>query len=110
MGKIIDVNQNKHYQAKYRNSPKGRRSKRNCAYKTLYGITLDQYEILFKKQRGRCALCKKDRSLHVDHNHVTNNVRGLLCRPCNVALGTLGDDEAGILKALAYVRGLPWPT
>ena len=73
-----------------------------------YGITLEEYNVLLAKQNGHCALCSaipNGRRLHVDHDHETHVVRGLLCRKCNSGLGSLGDNEAGLLRALAYIRG-----
>jgi len=56
-----------------------------------YNITLDQYNEMFNKQEGKCAICKKHqneikKTLCVDHNHKTNEVRKLLCHTCNVTL------------------------
>jgi hypothetical protein len=60
-----------------------------------------------------CSLCKKPvpprgtgerHKLHVDHCHTTGKIRGFLCNRCNTGLGKLGDDEAGLLRALEYVR------
>ncbi len=76
-----------------------------------YGITEAEYNALLLKQGGRCALCEKRPAdeprgvLNVDHCHTTMRVRGLLCMKHNNGLGALGDDEAGLLAALAYVRG-----
>lgn len=58
-----------------------------------YGITIDQYQALLVLQDNKCALCGTSEprgkgSWHVDHNHETGDVRGLLCHPCNTALGT----------------------
>lgn len=70
-----------------------------------YGLTVEQYEALVKKQRGRCAICgTKPSRLVIDHCHNTLEVRGLLCVACNGAIGQLGDNEAGLLKALKYVQ------
>ncbi len=59
-----------------------------------YGLTLDQYNQMLKSQDFGCAICKRKDSgrprminLVVDHNHTTGKVRGLLCSPCNVAIG-----------------------
>lgn len=71
-----------------------------------YGVTLAQYEALLRKQRGHCALCpaKPNRKrLSVDHNHKTGAIRGLLCDRCNQAIGRLGDDVAGLKRAIAYL-------
>jgi hypothetical protein len=57
-----------------------------------YGIDLKEYKRLLKLQMKKCRLCKRDASefkdgLHVDHDHKTGKVRGLLCVTCNTALG-----------------------
>jgi len=92
------------------------RNQRARALKSRYNISLDQWNELFVKQGGRCALCKrtegsksptkKRRWLYVDHCHDTGRVRGLLCVKCNVAIGSLGDNVEGIQRALQYVQGV----
>ncbi len=55
------------------------------------GVTDEQYEEMLDEQGGVCALCgqpPKTRRLHVDHDHRTKQVRGLLCYRCNRALPT----------------------
>ena len=59
--------------------------------KKRYGITFEQYSEMFKKQEGKCAICKThekelNKILFVDHDHKTNKARELLCHKCNVAL------------------------
>jgi len=74
-----------------------------------YGISGRQYDEMFARQRGECALCgsppKANKRLHVDHCHSTGRVRGLLCIPCNLALGKLGDSIVSIKRALRYLEG-----
>lgn len=65
---------------------------KNNRLKRLYGITLDDYNKMFATQNGCCIICgqhqtKKERSLAVDHDHLTGNVRALLCGGCNTQLG-----------------------
>lgn len=57
------------------------------------GFTGQDYDALFLKQGGRCAVCGKQQTqhLHVDHDHASGVVRGLLCSDCNTALGHLRD-------------------
>lgn len=71
--------------------------KRKSHLKSRYGITDSDYMDLLAKQSGGCAVCKSvvpnngkgDTWFDVDHDHGTGKVRGLLCRNCNVTLGTL---------------------
>jgi hypothetical protein len=46
-----------------------------------------------------------DKPLHIDHDHRTGKVRGLLCVSCNTGIGKLGDDVDGLYRALRYVQG-----
>lgn len=73
--------------------------------KALYGITPEDYATMAKAQSYVCAICKgttKSR-LHVDHNHATREVRGLLCSRCNTALGLLQDSPNLCREAAAYL-------
>lgn len=80
-----------------------------------YGITLAEYEALFAKQNGVCAICQKPektidkkqnklRRLAVDHCHTTDKIRGLLCFECNTGIGKFGDNPQLIERAAEYVR------
>lgn len=91
---------------------KGLSSKRFARYKNLkyqYGMTLEDYDEMVEKQSGCCAICsdKPKKTLHVDHDHKTGDIRGLLCSKCNQGLGMLGDNKKGIAKALAYLEKIP---
>lgn len=79
--------------------------KRNSYFKRNYGITLDEYEALVEKQEKRCAVCgdSPDYNLVVDHNHNTGEIRGLLCQPCNQALGLLKDSPDVLQSAQNYL-------
>lgn len=72
--------------------------------KRIYGITFDDVKEMRKKQKGRCAICSKKTTLHVDHCHKKLLVRGLLCRLCNCGLGFFGDNPAILKKAIHYLR------
>jgi hypothetical protein len=82
---------------------------RDGKLKRLYGISTAEYDALLAKQGGVCAICRKRSKgrLCVDHCHVTGTVRGLLCSACNIALGSLKDDLASLVAALAYLGALP---
>jgi hypothetical protein len=77
--------------------------------KQKYGITVQQFDDMLAAQGG-CAVCLsptprggRHNRFVVDHCHKTGRVRGVLCHPCNIALGVLGDTPESIFRALAYV-------
>jgi len=79
-----------------------------------YGLSVKDWQLLFDKQEGKCAICGKHQSelsvaLAVDHNHVTGKIRGLLCTKCNTGLGCYNSDEEHaflLKKAVLYLEGL----
>lgn len=76
------------------------------AWSVKYGLEPDQFRVLMESQDGRCAICQVGIEVfmsHVDHNHVTGAVRGLLCMACNVGLGHFRDDRVLIQAADAYL-------
>lgn len=77
-----------------------------------YGVTHAQYMAWFHAQDGCCLVCDADWShdatgMSVDHDHVTGQIRGLLCSPCNAALGLLNDDPARCRAAALYLERQP---
>ena len=69
-----------------------------------YGITSEDYDHMFDEQHGRCLGCDREgQPLYVDHDHVTGRVRGLLCFPCNAALGLVKDNPATLARLGAYL-------
>jgi hypothetical protein len=73
------------------------------------GVTDDEYARMLEAQGGGCAICgarPKTRRLHVDHDHATGKVRGLLCHRCNRALPTWVTVE-WLRKAAAYLYMTP---
>lgn len=76
--------------------------------RNAYGITMDDYEALFLQQGGVCAICKTDpqRTLAVDHDHLTGRVRGLLCANCNRAVGLLKDSAENARALVTYLENV----
>lgn len=77
--------------------------------KRRYGLSQEEYNNLYNFQRGCCQICKKHqqdlkRTLHIDHNHRTGKVRGLLCEDCNIAIGLFEDNCFNIISAIDYLR------
>lgn len=88
-------------------SYRSNRAESKAAYHRLkaYGLSDEDFAAMLAAQGGACAICQRitDRPLHVDHDHETGRVRGLLCYSCNAALGSFGDSPARLLSALAYL-------
>lgn len=71
-----------------------------------YGMTIEDFDALLEAQGGRCAICGTDtpngRNWHVDHNHDTGKVRGILCSSCNLGIGFLSTPER-LAQATQYL-------
>ena len=84
-------------------------ARRDSHLRRLYGISSADYDQMLQDQGGRCAICKSEdpacrhSRFHVDHDHVTGSVRGLLCSHCNTALGKFKDSQSIITSALQYL-------
>lgn len=98
-------------------NPRPRRSTpekdRASSIRRKYGLSPEDFQAKLQSQGGLCAICgntlilppdKGSRLVVVDHDHQTGAVRGLLCRLCNVGIGSLGDDITVIEAAVAYLR------
>ncbi len=72
--------------------------------KKRYGITIEDFDALLAKQGFLCPICLKRPAVHVDHDHRTGTVRGILCEMCNGGLGQFRDDPETIEKAIAYLE------
>jgi len=70
-----------------------------------YGLTVAERNAIAEKQDHKCPICQHERKLHVDHDHKTGAVRGLLCLGCNTSLGKFEDDPTILLRAIAYLKG-----
>lgn len=74
-----------------------------------YGITEADWDRMIAAQRSRCAICRtdkpggKDERWHIDHDHESGRVRGLLCHGCNTSLGHFRDDPNILVAALHYL-------
>jgi hypothetical protein len=76
--------------------------------KTRYNITEAEYEAMYRAQGGVCAICKAvpkpGKKLHIDHDHKTDSLRGLLCFKCNAPLGAMGDSPEVLRAAADYIE------
>lgn len=69
-----------------------------------YGISVEQYNKLQKRQNGKCKICNKIKKLVIDRCHKTGVVRGLLCYKCNTALGMFEDNKELFKSAIKYLE------
>ena len=83
---------------------------RNYRRLIKYNLSPDQYQEILKSQGGVCSICKTDTpgaghpELYVDHNHSTGQVRGLLCRDCNLLLGYAKDNPENLRRSILYLE------
>jgi hypothetical protein len=76
---------------------------RHYHLKRRYGITGDDADAMLDAQGGLCAVCRERPADHVDHDHLTGRVRGLLCFNCNGGLGQFHDDPELLSAAIDYL-------
>jgi hypothetical protein len=97
----------------YAKTKKGKQAIKKARLKK-YGISLEKYMDLLYKQKGVCAICKQPEtkicrggtigSLAVDHDHNTEEIRGLLCNACNRGIGYMRDNPDLLRKAANYLE------
>lgn len=89
---------------------------KNSRLRLYYGITPENRVELIEQQDGKCAICKKAfgndkvNTPHVDHNHDTRWVRGMLCTVCNSGIGMFKDDIDVLQSAIEYLISNATPT
>jgi len=95
---------------------KDRENIRNRNIRWKYGIEYSDLLDMYKSQDGKCAICNIDMDLfyqdgetkhtvcHVDHNHNTDIIRGLLCSECNTGLGKFKDNVDFLQSAIDYLE------
>jgi hypothetical protein len=96
------------YRMKNRDNLEAKRLKRQ------YNLTPSELGRMVARQGGKCAVCGADfldtKRRHVDHDHTTGKVRGLLCQRCNMALGLLDDSPERLRAAADYLERPCTPT
>lgn len=91
------------------------KEKRNLTCKkgwlrTKYSLTIEEYEQMLIDQNNSCAICNRNISelkmqkLHIDHNHSTKQVRGLLCPSCNRLIGVSIESIDVLKSAIQYLE------
>ena len=96
-----------------KNTVQFKRMKRNSDLLWRRGISINAVDKMLDDQNGKCAICLKStdelksynngQKFGVDHNHITNQIRGLLCVNCNLALGNFKDSIQNLQNAIKYL-------
>ncbi len=97
----------------YKN-PRYKKKRWAIRLKHLWGLSIKEYEEIYNKQNGVCAICSQPeivvdkwgniKRLSIDHNHRTKKIRKLLCDHCNRGLGYFYDNSTLLLKASLYLK------
>lgn len=89
------------------NPEQAKRNRRRSQLKKKYGMTEADYDRMFMRQRGLCAMCSlppaEGKVLAIDHDHDTGKIRGLLCGSCNTGLGLLKDSLEILYNGIDYL-------
>ena len=106
-----DRKRRREYMKKFNASEAGQRARTARSIKERCGLTIDEYDEAYDKQEGKCKICGVHGERHgrgrlvVDHCHLSNRFRALLCGPCNSALGLFQESEDIMRSAVAYIQG-----
>lgn len=74
-------------------------------FEKSYGISLETRDAMILERGSHCDICGAVADLHIDHDHETDQIRGMLCFNCNVALGYMKDDPSRLQNAIEYLKG-----
>lgn len=92
---------------RYHNStPEEVNRRRNRHIEYTYGITLEARNAMLDAQGGGCAICggeSNSKGWHIDHDHETGAIRGILCNGCNTAIGQMKDNPDTLIAAAKYL-------
>lgn len=121
-GKVYDLN-SENFRLSYNTTKSGERRETyrhtcqtceraktaNHVYKLTRGISHEDRDRLLEEQGGVCKCCGSPNSgsnkgWHVDHDHKTGVIRGVLCANCNVALGQVNDDINKLYQLINYLQ------
>jgi len=105
-----DVEHTREWQRRNRERVRTQQRDRNLRF--FHGINSEDFDLVLGAQNGSCAICgatdPNGRGWHIDHDHRTGELRGILCSNCNVALGHFKDNTDAMRNAVAYLEAEPW--
>jgi|ERR1035437_4221646 hypothetical protein len=92
----------------YYSRPEVRERHKDTCLQRRYGINIEQHRQMFADQGGRCAICGEkfinNKDAHTDHNHITHQVRQLLCRKHNILVSNCDEDIQILYKTIDYLN------
>lgn len=107
--RVDNIDRFRENQRRMRSTPEAKLRARESHLQRKYGLTLADYDRMLDAQHGGCGICgrapREDSALHVDHDPVSGDVRGILCFSCNNLLGDVQDDPSRLRAAAAYLDG-----
>jgi Recombination endonuclease VII len=94
---------------KYENTPEQRQKARERAIRRRYSIEPEDHRLLLRRSSGRCDVCRElladnTKFIHVDHDHETGRIRGILCHGCNAGIGHFREDPTFLRAAIKYLE------
>lgn len=116
--RAANPNYDRDHSRKYRDKRRAASPTGRAQPKTTYGLTTEELHQIFENQEGLCAICSKTicfecpllhkclKRMHIDHDHKTNEVRGLLCSRCNQGIGYLKDSPTALRNAAGYLEAV----
>lgn len=87
------------------NQPRNTKYIWEWSLKNEYGISVEIFDQMLVEQSGRCKICSIPlKRFHVDHDHASGKVRGLLCGPCNMTLGLVKESVPTLQGMIQYLE------
>lgn len=99
-----DNERNKAYNKAHSEEIRGKKLAKNYWPHLTWQQATCEWNLIYEKQNKLCAFGHKVDLLHVDHNHMTGQIRGLLCYNCNNGIGRLKEDIEVLEKAIEYLK------
>jgi hypothetical protein len=90
------------------NRPNHRNKCKECwrKYSRAWRYGMDMEHLEFLESKSHCAICenKITEQSNIDHNHLTGQIRDILCSCCNAALGLVREDISVLSKMITYIK------